>query len=175
MCWRQQKDLGIRYLPSSSIDVNIISSLDWLYRDKIYNGGAWLQRFAWILFTFLEQMPELEDIVLDMPPGVFGFTREVLSLLAHLVTGGERPEGYPDLPGHADRKYQTFRTVRWAYTRGLASVESIATMFDFEVDDTHSQHHSLSGVAAAAILIPAAPCGSAASSGSSAGVVSEQR
>jgi hypothetical protein len=102
MCWRHQSDPGVRYLPSSSIDRDIVSSLDWLYRDEVHHGGAWLQRFAWILYTFLEQMPELEDLVLDMPPGVFGFTREVLSFLAHLSTGSVLPARFPGLPDQAE-------------------------------------------------------------------------
>lgn len=128
MCWQDERASGIRYMPSSSIDREIISSLGWLFQDHSSDGGAWLQRFAWILYTFLEQMKELEDIVLDMAPGIFGFTREVLSLLARLAARGSLPQGYPDLSGSAEWDVRPYLVTSEDRQDLYLAMESFATM-----------------------------------------------
>lgn len=93
MLWRHSNEHDpVFYFPSSSLPQDVSTALGWLYRDKL---SQWKQRLAWILYTLAEQMPDLAFVVLDLPPGLFGFTREVLSLLAHL--GKEAPLG-PDFP-----------------------------------------------------------------------------
>lgn len=83
----------VLYFPSSSLPQDVSVALGWLYRDKL---SQWKQRLAWILQAMIEQVPGLSNIVLDLPPGLFGFTREVLSLLAHLANGVSLGANFPD-------------------------------------------------------------------------------
>lgn len=94
--WRHERDDGVLYVPSSPLRPDIRVALGWLYYEERH---AWIQRMAWLLDGMVQQMPALTDFVLDLPPGLFGFADEVLSLLSHLDAGIPLPPGYPETWG----------------------------------------------------------------------------
>lgn len=89
--WQHEQDDGVLYLPSSSIHRDIIRSLNWLYTEPF----DWVHRFTWFLDDLVRQVPGLNDIVIDLPPGVWGFSHEILVLLSNLSLGKALPEGFP--------------------------------------------------------------------------------
>jgi len=93
--WRHERDDGVRYLPSSPLQADIATALGWLSASPF----DWLQAFTWLLEALIAQQPALTDIVLDLPPGVWGFAHEVLVLTAALQRGESLPEGYPSWTG----------------------------------------------------------------------------
>lgn len=94
LLWRSKEHSDLGILPSSSLARDVEQALTWLHDESL---PLWTQRLAWILFALLEQIPDLEDIVCDLPPGLFGFSREVLAVLAALSQGRDLPSGYPNL------------------------------------------------------------------------------
>jgi hypothetical protein len=91
--WKHEEDDGIKYFPSSPLPQDIGIALGWLYHEEAF---AWLQRLTWLLDGMGEQMSALSDVVIDLPPGLFGFTHEVLALLSNLELGTPLPSGFPD-------------------------------------------------------------------------------
>lgn len=94
--WKHERDDGVLYVPSSPLRPDVKVALGWLYYEERH---AWIQRMTWLIDGMVQQMPELTDIVLDLPPGLFGFADEVLSLLSHLDAGIALPPGYPETWG----------------------------------------------------------------------------
>jgi len=103
MLWRQGDESQGWLLPSSPSPNDVAVALGWLFQD---GQADWQRRTAWILDALAEQLPDLTDVVLDLPPGLFGFVHAVLRLLAALRTGGPLPEGCPDLAG-SGRAWET--------------------------------------------------------------------
>ena len=89
--WKHEQDDGVRYLPSSPLPQDIAIALGWL-REEPFD---WLQRFMWLLDGMREQLPSLSDVVIDLPPGLFGYAYETLALLSNLMLGKAFPSGYP--------------------------------------------------------------------------------
>jgi len=92
--WHHALEDGVRYLPSSSMDFDVERALPYLLEDQ---DSSWTRRFAWILAMLTEQLPDLTDIIVDLPPGLFGFAHAVLNLISHLEAEVAFPEGFPDL------------------------------------------------------------------------------
>jgi hypothetical protein len=90
--WEHESRDGVLYLPSSPLRKDIEIALGWLYYEERH---AWVQRLTWLLDGMMDQLPHLTDLVVDLPPGLFGFADEVLTLLAHLDDGKPLPDGYP--------------------------------------------------------------------------------
>jgi len=93
--WRMRRDDGVRYLPSSPLANDVSMALGWL---DTSNDSAWTHRLVWLLDAMLDRAGEIDDIVFDLPPGLFGFSVKVLSLLSHLQRLEElqgMPPGYP--------------------------------------------------------------------------------
>lgn len=91
-CWRHEKEDGVRYLPSSSIGADMLRSLRWFYTD---DPMEWAQRLMWMLDELARQVPALSDVVIDLPPGTWGFTHETSTILSALMREQVIPEGYP--------------------------------------------------------------------------------
>lgn len=91
LLWRHEPDDGVRYLPSSSIHHDVVRSLRWFAAEPF----DWAQRLAWLLDDLARQTPELTDIIVDLPPGVWGFAHETLVLLSTLALGSPLPDGFP--------------------------------------------------------------------------------
>ncbi len=87
------------YLPSSPLHRDVSVALGWLYLDHEDEGPSrWLTRVAWLLDALCAQLPRLTDIVVDLPPGLHGFTRDILILMHRVARGLPLPEGAPDWP-----------------------------------------------------------------------------
>jgi len=93
MLWRHERDDGVLYLPSSPLRPDIEVALGWLYRAG--EPFSWLRRFSWILDELMKLRSDVSDIVIDLPPGLFGFTHETLVLLSYLSRREPFPEGFP--------------------------------------------------------------------------------
>jgi len=90
--WRHVEDDGVAYLPSSSIQRDIARSLDWLNGPDPF---VWARCFLWALDDLALHMPELTDVVVDLPPGTWGFPHEAMVIVATLLAGKPLPDGYP--------------------------------------------------------------------------------
>ncbi|MBX3223367.1 MAG: hypothetical protein KF795_22840 [Labilithrix sp.] len=90
--WRHRDDDGVRYLPSSSLKTDILVARRWLDTDREFD---WLRRLCWLLDAAIEQMTGVTDIVIDLPPGVWGFAHQALVLAATLGRGQSLPSNYP--------------------------------------------------------------------------------
>lgn len=84
----------VLYLPSSPTRRDVAHSLGWLYHPE--NPLLWLRRVSWIIDELLSRMPELQNIVIDLPPGLAGFSHEVLLLAGNLSPRRPMPAGYPE-------------------------------------------------------------------------------
>lgn len=91
LLWRHEKDDGVRYLPSSALRHDMEDSLRWFSREAF----DWAAAMILLLDCTAEHWPALTDVVIDVPPGLFGFSQEMLALASTLTRGG-LPEGYPD-------------------------------------------------------------------------------
>jgi len=92
LLWKHEEDDGVWYLPSSPFEKDIAIALGWIYREPPF---TWLQRMMWLLEGMRAQIPTLSDVVIDLPPGLFGFAHEALVLLSHLRLDREFPSGFP--------------------------------------------------------------------------------
>lgn len=98
MLWRHEREDGVRYLPSSPLATDVEVSLGWIYGAERMPEDLpfrWLHRFTWILDALIERVAKLTDVVVDLPPGVWGFSHEILVLVSLLSRGQSLPEGYP--------------------------------------------------------------------------------
>jgi hypothetical protein len=92
MTWRHRHRDGVRYLPSSSLKADILVARRWLDTDREFE---WLRRLCWVIDAALVQMEDITDVVLDLPPGLWGFAHQALVLGAALSTRGDLPANYP--------------------------------------------------------------------------------
>ncbi len=93
LLWRHEDpDDKVWYLPSSPFQVDVAIALGWLYREQPF---TWLARLMWLLDGMSEQMTTLSDVVIDLPPGLFGFAHEALVLLSSLEFSTPFPSGFP--------------------------------------------------------------------------------
>ena len=99
--WRHQVDDGVRYLPSSPLRRDVAVALTWLFGEASRtNPSPWIRRMAWLFQGMRAQLETLTDIVMDLPPGLVGFSYELLSLLSAIERHETLPIGYPILlPG----------------------------------------------------------------------------
>jgi hypothetical protein len=89
--WRHELDDGVWYLPSSALRIDVEESVRWLGREAF----DWTDAMTSLLDLASYQWPELTDVVVDVPPGLYGFGQEMLALASALMREG-LPEGYPD-------------------------------------------------------------------------------
>ena len=89
LLWRHEVDDGVWYLPSSALRQDLAESLGWYSLEVFDFMGA----MTVLLDTVSHQRPELTDVIIDVPPGLFGFGQEMLAL-ASALTGDGLPEGY---------------------------------------------------------------------------------
>ncbi|WP_437663268.1 P-loop NTPase [Sorangium sp. So ce1182] len=94
LLWKHEDEDGVQYLPSSPLRKDVLTALGWLYYEEQF---AWLQRLTWLLDGMRQQMPDLRDVVIDLPPGLFGFAHETLALLSSLRSRTPLPSGFPAL------------------------------------------------------------------------------
>lgn len=99
LAWRHEARHELRIVPSSPLRPDVANALTWLYDES--QQSAWIVRLADLLAATASSS-DVTDIILDLPPGLFGFARKVLALMAHLSQDAEGwPEALPDLPGQA--------------------------------------------------------------------------
>jgi len=97
LLWRHELDDGVGYLPSSPLRTDVSIALSWLYRDERF---TWIRRMTWLLDGMRQEKFGLTDVVLDLPPGVFGFSLEVMALMAQLAKDHVAlPPGFPSTWG----------------------------------------------------------------------------
>lgn len=101
LLWRHERDDGVLYLPSSSTHDDVIQSVEWFFGQPF----DWARSFAWTLDGLAQQVPALSDVVVDLPPGIWGFPHETLVLVSTLLHEEPMPDDYP--PWHAG-------PIRWA-------------------------------------------------------------
>lgn len=97
--WKHAQDDKVRYLPSSPLRVDVERALGWLFSEEY--ELAWQHRTAWLLYEMSLRMPALTDVVVDLPPGLFGFAHAVLRMMSRLS------QGRPLLEGVSGRGEQT--------------------------------------------------------------------
>lgn len=90
--WRHELADGVAYLPSSSIHHDLIRSLAW-YNDR--EPFDWAQTFLWVLDDLARYKEDLTDVVVDLPPGTWGFPHETMVIVSTLLSGTPLPDGYP--------------------------------------------------------------------------------
>jgi len=95
LVWIHEKEDGVLYLPSSSILEDVQGSMGW-FMDEPYD-------FAYSLMicvdALLEHRQELTDIILDLPPGLYGFPFEALMIAQNIEAQVRFPEGFPQWVG----------------------------------------------------------------------------
>lgn len=91
--WRHEHEDDVYYLPSSPLPRDVSIALGWLYHEKAF---SWIQRMTWLFDAMREQVTDLTDIVVDLPPGLFGFAHEMLVLSSHVSRKVQLPAGYPE-------------------------------------------------------------------------------
>jgi hypothetical protein len=90
--WMHETVDNVWYMPSSPLRHDVAIALGWLHFEAQH---AWIRRMTWLIEELREQIAGLSDVVLDLPPGLFGFAHEVLTLLSYLDQEKDLPEGYP--------------------------------------------------------------------------------
>ncbi len=102
--WRHERKDGVFYLPSSPLPRDVEIALGWLYNEKPF---SWLARMSWMFDAMTEpdQVSGLTDIVVDCPPGLFGFAHEMVVLASFLSQPKPLPIGYPKW--HETKKLST--------------------------------------------------------------------
>lgn len=68
------------FLPSSSAYQDVAVALGWLHQDP----GPWQRRLQSVIEAAAEQIPALTDILIDLPPGLFGFFESTLRVMKAL-------------------------------------------------------------------------------------------
>lgn len=95
LIWRHKKNDGVLYLPSSSVLEDVQGSMGW-FLENPYD-------FAYALMVtidaLIEHRLEITDIVLDLPPGLYGFPHEALMIATNLQLGDQFAEGFPQWVG----------------------------------------------------------------------------
>lgn len=91
LLWQHERDDGVLYLPSSSTHDDVVQSVEWFFGQPF----DWARSFAWTLDGLARQLPALTDVVVDLPPGIWGFSHEALVIVSTLLLGEQMPEDYP--------------------------------------------------------------------------------
>lgn len=91
--WHHEREDGVGYLPSSPLREDARRSAP--FSLGAAGGFAWVRRLAWILDALLEQRRDVTDIVIDLPPGTWGFAHEILVFSGTLGRHKHLPSGYP--------------------------------------------------------------------------------
>jgi hypothetical protein len=105
MAWTDEVSERVLYLPSSSAKADIRLALAWLYDP---DSVRWTRRFAWVLDQIATTIDGLTDVMIDLPPGLFGFSQSVLTLLTVYLRGEPVPEGFPDAKAKVDWRVNPF-------------------------------------------------------------------
>ena len=84
LLWRHETDDGVWYLPSSPLQIDAEEAAT--HALGVDGEYRWIRRLTWVIDGLLDQRPDITDIILDLPPGTWGFAHEVLVLAGH---GGE--------------------------------------------------------------------------------------
>ena len=92
MLWQMPGANSIQFFPSSPLRRDTDRILGYLYNE---DHSEVARRLAWIIANLLELRPETTSIVLDLPPGLYGFSIATLALLAHIDARTSR-DRYPD-------------------------------------------------------------------------------
>ncbi|MBV1857696.1 MAG: P-loop NTPase [Nannocystaceae bacterium] len=95
MLWRNASTNGARYLPSSPIREEASRAAVLLARSG--PEFAWVRRIAWMIEGLLSEDDSVTDIIVDLPPGTWGLTHELLVFAGGL--GRALPQGYPQWEG----------------------------------------------------------------------------
>lgn len=93
LLWCHEEDDGVGYLPSSPLREDARRSAP--YSLGALGGFAWVRRLAWILDALIEERRDITDIVIDLPPGTWGFAHEIMVFIGALGRDGGLPSGYP--------------------------------------------------------------------------------
>lgn len=96
--WRSEPDDGVLYMPSSPLRVDVSVARNWLHYEE---KGAYIQHVAWMIDRLLRLHTEVRDVVIDLPPGTTGFSRDIFALASTLDLRKPAVEGYPDWSGTA--------------------------------------------------------------------------
>lgn len=113
--WRGEADDGVRYLPSSPIEMDVTAALHQLYVEE---RNDWERQLAWLMVRLAAQMPDLSTLVLDCPPGLHGFADRALHAATCLAFGAPAGEGWP--PVQAE--------VRWSFHPRLIMTQDRADL-----------------------------------------------
>lgn len=93
LLWRHSEIPSLQIIPASPLRTDVSVAVGWLYNQEHF---LFAERLGQILFALRQNQPDLSDVVLDLPPGTFGFTHAVLSMIALLASGKDVP-GVPRL------------------------------------------------------------------------------
>lgn len=91
--WRHERADGVAYLPSSSIQRDVAESLHWYDKRDPFD---WAQCAFWAIEDLVSQREDLTDVVLDLPPGTWGFSHEAVVFASMIDRGQPFPEGFPE-------------------------------------------------------------------------------
>lgn len=93
LAWRREGgDERIAWYPSSPLERDQKLDLAWLYEETYWE---WTARLAWLLRALADQVPDLTAAVVDLPPGLFGFTHGVMTFLNDVARRGPLPPAFP--------------------------------------------------------------------------------
>lgn len=81
MLWRHAEVPLLRVLPASPLRADAAIAVGWLYREEHL---LWAERLGQIIYALAQAQPDLTDVVLDLPPGLYGFAQAALALLVAL-------------------------------------------------------------------------------------------
>ncbi len=91
LIWRHKNDDGVLYFPSSSVLEDVQGSMGWF----LENPYDFEYALMVTIDALIEHRTEITDIVLDLPPGLYGFPHEVLMLATNLQLREQFVEGFP--------------------------------------------------------------------------------
>ncbi len=101
--WRHEVESALwqnnlRYLPSSAAPADAEQVAGWLHTTLSEEPDPrWAGKLSDLLEALMTAADPPQVIVLDLPPGLFGFSRQVLTLLYYLQRRAPLPDGFPDL------------------------------------------------------------------------------
>ncbi|MFW5739064.1 MAG: P-loop NTPase, partial [Myxococcota bacterium] len=94
MVWHHEREDKVRYYPSSPLRRDVSIALGWIFRETPLE---WLRRMVWLLHEMAVRFDDLTDVILDLPPGLWGFAHEASVLVSRIERGAPWPEGFPNL------------------------------------------------------------------------------
>ena len=93
LLWQSEADPLLRLLPSSPLARDVELAIAWLFNRE--EPWAWVRRLAWVVDRALELIPDVSNVVFDLPPGLFGFSALVLTLLGYINRKETLPVDFP--------------------------------------------------------------------------------